>query len=648
MSQWSASFLSAIDDDQLYPKFRLIVGNALVMDDKPGFGSGARPIRVITSQPEELAEGLPTDNLRQRDGFVSISIGSHSVVPRTLETQRASCTVTLTNEAAGYLLDCHKGAFSRVDCSINGSDWNTVFLGTFENLTWSGGATCSVSMIDVLNILTSKSYQTQAAGVDMAGPVRGFWFAGVGDTNGSVYSIVTSGGSLENIVFPAGTGHEAAKPLNEYSWGKTYKMHNAWTPVAADQIYTDTAYGGDGTMFVRVKGTAMPAGHTHCTFQYSQILQTTGTTGVTAISNPMAVSTLGFKPFVEGTTVMGATAEVTQLCHIFGDPVAELVNTFYQTGYHPNMVPGIFGSVATAGASPYLDWPDIKAKQRSWRGVWDHYTLSFSISQNCPLRHVVKNQTSNALSYLGKVFAGFGVFPIYRQGGYSVGLMIGGPDGDMEVPEWTIQQERVISAKWTMVDSNIKGVYRGIEENQTEEDRQPPNLSGDGGWFKASTPIIQQLKVDTSTYAVGENPAQCFYRFFRSAIFNAFYVGRGGSRLTVVLAGLSYARLALGDYVTVEWDSLQARDYSNPTDDLGHYMRGPYYPDWNEEGEGDSFEATPGEWKSPISKPNVMGHLNSDYQKYRVVGSQVDWMAGQVTLELYLPGGRNHPPPPQD
>ena len=125
-------------------------------------------------------------------------------------------------------------------------------------------------------------------------------------------------------------------------------------------------------------------------------------------------------------------------------------------------------------------------------------------------------------------------------------------------------------------------------------------------------------------------------------------MGRAGSRLTVVLSGLSYARLALGDYVTVEWDDLPARDYSNPTDDMGHYMRGPYYPDWAEPGEDGIVDATVGHWHSPISKPHVMGYIGWDYKKYRVVGSQVDWMAGRVTLELYLPGGLEWPPPPQD
>ena len=133
-----------------------------------------------------------------------------------------------------------------------------------------------------------------------------------------------------------------------------------------------------------------------------------------------------------------------------------------------------------------------------------------------------------------------------------------------------------------------------------------------------SAPILPNLEVNTSDVASFEQWADPYGSFFRQAIMSPWYSGAPPARATVVLAGLRWANLALGDLISFDIPD----NYTHIERGWQHRFKGPMKPAgtaWRHVLDGRAGMPTGTELPSTT---------------WVVVSSAPNWIGGTVTLEL--------------
>ena len=610
---WTEAFKEALRATHYHPKFRLLIGTRSLQTTAIGeWEESHNEVTEICSHTDKRSEWVGDTKFSSVVGLVTFTMGARGVQLRSLEPQLAALRVTVTNEAASIALTQPVGTLARLACSINGSGYNDIFIGQYQGMEWSGGATTDLLFTEVLSALRNRSTETKGVGFTEPASDHYHWFQGTGReyTTGDVFSSPDT-----SIQLVSGTGLGGATDIStKRSLPPTYRHYEAWTPRGADRIYSPSTAGGNGAIFCKVDPTSGDNYYAEFTHVGVGPDYATGH-GIQGTHRHFGTDT----PFSSTT---GTGSKVIPVCAIYGHPVAELVNLYYMGGYHASQGSGLFGNRWDGFSSPYIDWTNLTRKAGIWRRIYEYWcAYGVAVSPvNAPLRHVVTSPQRDGFSYLNRIFAKFGVFPTWRQGGYTVGMIL--DQGSMKREGlWRarIPEHRIINVSYTQVDSSNKQVYDRVRF--TNVDTYSTGVGGyttpSAGFSTTSQPVISQLEVSTNM-ATTEAAADAFGKFWSNAIGSPWYSGSPAQRATVVLQGLRWANLALGDLVSFDIPWIDVRNHP-------HGFRGP----------ADAYIAGSGTGRHILD-----GHRGSatdaelPARTWVVVGSHPDWLGGTTTLEL--------------
>ena len=613
---WSDRFKNALRAPMYHPRFRLTIGTTEVAGTAASdIWENNKAVQIYSHKPHEsYMRSAATGDMFGVEGLVSISMGSRSITPRTLVAQHASCSVTVTNEAASFANECREGTLAKLECDVNGSGFNCIFIGMLKNIKWSGGATSQITMVDALNSLKVRAGEKIADARNQGSDFM--WFKNIGEEATLAEPFTASSGTGSLKLLNAGAG--GAARVDHKGFPYSYRMFGAYTPRSSDLVFKVPADGGDGGFFAVVSPTDGPSGDVLVEYDAVGIDDASlGSGGFGFLLNPHTEARLGYFDKASSVTdrVFGTGAKVKSALLIHGDPVAELVNCFYQNGYHPDMVYGLFGSTSNAAASEYINWDDIEMRHRIWRRMWESVTTG-----NAPMRSVVTSTTRDGFTYLSKIFAKFGVFPTWREGSYSVGLMLEqGRLYDAGYSGRVVRERDIVNASWEKTDSSSKATYRSVDARVTD----PDSYTASGGNFAVdASPIIPKLDVKISECAAGETAGRAFFEFYKKLIFDPFYANKPAERATVVLGSMSFASMVPGDLVVFDFEPIR-RDMRP----VGYEQefRGPHTVPNEDSGSTVHYHVL----DSRLTK----GTKRTANKIWTVVGVQDDWMAGQVTIE---------------
>ena len=611
---WTDDFKNALNATIYHPRFRLTIGTTEVAGTAVSdIWENNKAVQIFShNQQVGYSKSSSTSDFASvENGIVTVSMGARSVTPRTLVAQHAQCTVTVTNEAATIANRCKEGTLCKLECDVNGSGWNCIFIGMLKNIRWSGGATSQIQMVDALNSLKVRAGETNATRKNRESDFM--WFKNIGETSKLATPFTGSSGTGGLVLASAGLG--AAGRADYKGLEKNFRSFQAYTPRPADLVFKHIADGGNGGQFAVVTPTGSVTGDVIC--EYGTLIiepESAGSTGTATINAPTTDPKLGYFQRTGGSLgdrEFGTGATVKSALLIHGDPIAELVNCFYQNGYGSEMVYGLFGSPTNAAASEYINWSDIGMKHAVWRSIWDRFTTG-----NAPLRTVVTSTMRDGFTYLSKIFAKFGVFPTWKNGAYSVGCIL--HQGEQYTAGYSgaiIPFSSIVNMSWEKNDNQTKAVYNAIDAKVTDKDSY---TLGSHGFSVDASPIIPLMEVKVNECCVSQTSADRFYTFYREAIFNPWFTGTTPERATVTLNSMRYASLACGDLVAFQIDPINKLE--RPTG---------YQQEFNaiHKEVGTIFEHI------LDSATGTDTTLAGGAKFWTVVSVQTDWMKGQVTIE---------------
>lgn len=635
---WTSDFMGVLvhKDKPIAPRFRLIIGTAAINGSKHmglweqsyakvleisshPYCSSMFPTKAYhasgswdTGHPYQYMVGLTAD----------IKMGAQTVTPRTWTYQGATLTVGVTKEAAEAVLQMCPGVLTRLECSLESpgsststqTEWNTIHIGQFRNMRWNGQS-YTVEISCALEATKYKFTDDEGWGVITGDMYR--WFAGMG-TEATVSSIAGASPT------PITTGTEWTK--GAYGrWGYSYKKENAW---GGDTYrHGDKTVGGSPVTFQNFL-IATPSSGDPCSVQYQSYDDAGGYMRLTSCI--IGDTTDGIPGF--GAAITPAT--LTTVCLLHGSPVTEIVNTLYVQGYHPEMVCGLFGEDVGSMYSEPLNMTDLTIK----RGLFDTmFTDLVGASDTTCFMHMATAPSDDGYGLIKQLAGKWGVFPRFKMGGYSVGVVVDGPRENEQVAaglssahiDDIIRWDDIQGAEISQRGPESQGTYR--EVGFTASDADVPSgpflfTAGAIGGAGGDWPILSKITVNTTDTARGyvDNGLN-FAKFFKAGqhlFFNWFVYPR--TEATLRLRGLRFAYLSPGDYVHIALPTSR---------ESAAGARGPgeaWGPSVDVAGVGHVLSSL----RAEAGEEVVLDELGSAHRPWFVTSVHVDWVGGLVTLKL--------------
>ena len=662
--EWGSDFKAQLADlhNRAYaPMFRLQIGSTVMTARHFGaweLEAGGKVLEILshpgTATVADYSGWSPTPELFGRGatsmGFPyaylvgltgKLSTGAQAVQPRTFVYTGATLTAGVTRMAATHAARMPEGVLARLQIRLDPAsvpshvtDWEDIWIGVYQGVKWSG-TDYTLSFVDALQQVKQK--HTEAA--TTSAPEDYYkWFAGCGKT-----TTLTDG-------WPGGTAYTTRSTLaiavhptyaDRYNFGKTAKKHDGFE---GDRFHYSTDPPGTGDLLQWVKASNTSGSKTYLSYN---VIATSGSdsTLIRAETGGTSGSLPGFEGIGAGSTAvtnLDAGSVITNVCVIHGTPVTELVNTIYNQGYPAEMVPGLFapdwGRASSHPESP-MNLADIARISGLWTAAFQASTGAPATGIRAPFRHVVIKEQADGLSYMLRLFGKWGVFPRFKEGGWSVGFM----STDV-LKGWTPQADAVIftdDIEGADYNTRASGTLGGFAELHGDNSKDEDGVAVEpfsgivftGGWTYYGQPQLGRLTVDTTNVAAGSSAAsgargqwgQRFLRFFRDHLYGDWYQ-RNRKTTTVRLRGLKFAGLAPGDRVhiciprapdgrTVEpWGPLEPRAGSSE-----HVL------------DSSGFVGTHAEAKRSVTVSSIRS-LNAE--PWIVVSQQVDWVGCRVTVTL--------------
>ena len=178
---WTDKFKEALRATHYHPKFRLLIGTRSLQTTAIGeWEEPHNEVVEICSHTDQRTEWMGETKFSSVVGLVTFTLGARGVQLRSLEPQLAALRVTVSNEAASVALTQPIGTLARLACSMNGSGYNDIFLGQYQGMEWSGGATTDLIFTEVLSALRNRSTETKGVGFSEPDSDHYHWFQGTG------------------------------------------------------------------------------------------------------------------------------------------------------------------------------------------------------------------------------------------------------------------------------------------------------------------------------------------------------------------------------------------------------------------------------------------------------------------------------------
>lgn len=632
---WDSDFEHKLHSQHKHVKYRLVIGTYGVSPNSATGrweqgGHGLHYCCEITSHGDgSNPSDYPGTTFRTVQGLTrQMNFGGQAVSVRSWDHQQSSLTVGVLNYAATKVLPCVLGTMAKMEMSINGSNYNTIFVGVYQGMSWQMGGEVTLTFRDALSWGQTRSSDDQTH-VDHKSHSNDYtWFKGIG-----VQSYVTAApctpGSTSIVDLTAMHYAGATYDVVESSLNYNHRLDDAWRIHDVDLLGFYEGGAGSGT-----------AGNSFCFMvpdggdaddqyflQYSHVTSS-GSAGV--LNTPVATTTSETTAggFGSNPSVLAPTGSVLKsVFPIYGNPICELANTLYGYGYHKNMVGALFGRYSTsARASSYTDYDHMDSMARAWNQIYQANRGTTSSTGRAPFRHVVTSEQRDGFGYLKGKFAKMGVFPSFRRGAYTVGIGLDPHTmAEAGVRVDKIERDDIMSVSWDLCDTGARTIYAGWNRTHSDLDSGGASTVGAGSEGATSinltSPLIGGLEVKTTDVAPSSYAADGFGNFFDEQIFQPWYGTSPPSRATVVLKGLRWAKRGLGELIEM---------------DLGETSDG--VNGWRQRLFGPSRRKASGrtEWKSVLD--SARGTARDDlHYAWLITGINIDWNGGFVTLEMHRP-----------
>ena len=639
-----------------------------------------------------------------------ISMGAARVHPRTFEYTGATLTCGLTPWGAKVLSRLAIGNFARLQVlpdlkeesskahthtmDISGLDaapwraqWTDVFIGVYQGMR-TDGVKSTANFTPALegakmkrNVI--KGFGSTADIEKVRTPEAYRWWQGCGaqmKLKATITPALISGEDRMTIGhpyldYPFGEGEELdGRPVTgaKYqAWGDSYKRtivatgiddvcFGAGSGAHDDFYYADltTATSLDYYNWAMVKDSE---GKTSF-ITYEEASSTTATQLTRAGSdsdNPPPGFT-GFEVGGEDSTSFGAGTVLQAVCVVHGTPVTELVNTVYVIGYGRKMTAGIFGTSWAQHSYADTEWDplnveDIQHNHNLWNSRYAHSTSEvWDLVRNAPFRTTFIKSSTNGLGDMTKLTGKWGVFPRFKNGGWSVCTVQGNNSGSTPLyndVEAFITERHIESFEWSKREQDSAGVYNAIEYISTDYDytlshpysgydvgnygrakslgkKVPGSYIMESGLEDVGTnwPQLSTLTVTTSDCAMGFEAGKQFRDYhYKYLATDFFFVPR--EECTVRLRGMAFGHVEPGDYVHIV--------IPNPVTPYG--FKGPGGGGTNQHLLDSSN--LDGDLASLPHVDDIKAEIASDQRAHPwfCTSAQKDWINGRVTLTLSRP-----------
>jgi|21_taG_2_1085346.scaffolds.fasta_scaffold00229_21 hypothetical protein len=625
---------------QVYaPKFRLQMGTPIVSGNHIGSMEVAVNPKVleISSHPG-CCSASPTATIRfvgkHDTGYPflygvgltnKLTFGAQSINPRTFVYTGATLSAGVTQWAASAATLLPIGTLAKLQILLTNHDtsgstvagWTDIFVGAYKGMKWNG-VEYTLEFSDALEAAKSHFTQQKAYVASHLDDDRGMWFAGCGRTT-TVHTTVSDYTDSElKLDLPF---NEASNSLR---FGYTYKKPEAWM---GSSSYSYASDASTRPMWAHVKNSSnhdtwvFYDTYSHHDSASKVSLKGMYSNASWAYELPGYDNLDGEQRAADGLGGIGEDSVVTNVCVLAGTPVTELVNTVYFQGYHEQMVPGIFARAEWGAYSDAINFDDCIEAHGYWIRMYDR--IAGDDRLNVPFRHVVTKSTRNGLSLINKLTGKWGVFPRYKEGGYGVGTIrhphYESPRSEIE----RIDRHHIEGADFSMRNDQMQGSYQGAQYVSKDKDNAlgTSSLYGEEKRIRIwrmedyenksmDSTMLPQLTVKTEDCAAGYDAGVAFARY--SVALHKAYYGRPHCKATLRLRGLHWAHLSPGDYVDVS---------------VGAFAKhwGPFHS-WSRGGR----------MTHVLNTINV-GELYSQFDKWLVVSTHVDWLNAKCTVVLTKP-----------
>ena len=662
--EWSAQFKSDLANLQTYaPMFRLQIGSSMLTNHHFGAWeeeAGGKVLEVLShpgtatypdmsgasAQPHLLgtgttAFGYPYAYAVGMTG--KISMGAQAIQPRAFTYSGATLSVGVSQFVASHAARMPEGCLSRLQIRLDpattesgSSDWEDIWIGVFQGMKWNG-SDYSLEFVDALQQVKQKHTEesTTTAPEDYYQ-----WFAGCGKatTLRDGWPGGTSYSGYPTLVLTVGSDDG-----ERYNLGATAKRFDGF---GGDRYHCAQDTGAPDRLVQWVKTTNTSNSSTYISYN-SRGVSGTRSTLMRCQTDGEDRAMPGFFQFGAGSPDMAVTgldagSSVTNVCVIHGTPITELVNTIYLQTYGPGMVPGLFaedwGRVSSHPESP-LNLGDLSLQSSRWDTSFSAVFGVPPTAQRAPFRHVVTGPQTDGLTYLLKLFAKWGVFPRFKEGGWSVGFVATNRTGYRPPADALIVADDIEGADYTTRPSGSAGGFSELQgDNSGDADSMGATsftgIEFTGGSTYYGQPQLGLLTVKTSDVAAGSERAipgdsddrgcwgQRFLSYFKEHLY-AHWFQRNRKQCTLRLRGLKFAGLAPGDrvHVCIPQQPQQVEPW------------GPYVPAGSSSRhllDSTAFEGSHADALGvSLSKLARQGQV-----PWVVMSSQVDWVGCKVTVVL--------------
>jgi len=549
------------------PRFRLVIGTPAIAGHHLGaWEKDVAKVLEISSHPycSSVSSAYAThkDSTWPTTGHEyryvvgltgQIRTGAQSVTPRTWIYQGATLSVGVTKEAATAAMNMPIGTLSRLEMSLEDeattftversedTPWETIHIGQYRGMKWTGDA-YTLDFADALEAANQRATDDGTYGND---DYTNRWFAGVGEKL-TVKTTFTSytGGNLETTASFA-TNHKSRA-------GKMYKHRDSWPGGSSYHHGLSTSHVDQNNWAV-IQNTSSKTTYV----LYESIFNT----GELSLSDAQSASTgstsavealPGYLHPMDVTGGIGAGSTVTMTCLLHGTPVDNIVNTIYTQGYHKEMVPGIFGERVGTMASEPLNIDDLEKHQDLFDAVLaadgDAGLGGFATTR--PFAAIITSSPDNGASLVKSLCGKWGCFPRFKEGGYSVGLIVDEQRRKDKVTEnEVIFWDDIQGASYEQANSAIQGVYQHIDFVSTDEDddgaHPSSTFTGVGGLPQIGNLTVGVTEVAANMLTKGKQYADYFLTT------QSDWWHKPHDTATFRLRGFRFAHLAPGDAVHV-------------------------------------------------------------------------------------------------
>ena len=626
MGKWSTEFRAALKRTEtgVYaPQFRLVIGTPAISSK---IGAWERPIAKVLeigSHPGVATYAGVTGAAGKGSVFGApyqflvgltdqITVGAQSVSSRKFQYSGAQMSVVVTRAAAQFAMQMPIGTLSRLQCRMKGNDvpdtdFETIHYGTYRGCKWNGSS-YTLSFGDALEASEQRSTDPltwTGDGSSSQSNQSYQWFSGCGETTLTSATMTDFSGAANLDTVTTFSNQHYAR------WGHTYKKPESFGGQDFHYGYlTIPASGATRTLNQWARITNGSSKNTYILFETVAKDPSDGSMKFVKAQSSVGFPLKGLQDgsFIDGGIGMNSTVRQTLIIH--GTPVTEIVNTIYTCGYHEQMVCGLFGNSVTE-AKECLNLVDIYESHYVFNRAFQR-TAGFVPTRSgvIPFFAQAKNPSASGYSDIKKLVGKWGVFPRFKEGGYSVGLTSQSFDRThMTGRDTLIMAEDIESAEFDLHDPQCKGQYHRVRLKHSDDSSDAPSSASSRYSIEGASPIIPELELNTSDVAPGTMSGNAFFKYFADVIFGNWFANRR-SVVNLRLCGLRFAHLAPGDHVDIFLGEVEA-------------------------GKTVAYGPTVPRASSNRSVLNSVFHADSEQAgEYFVQSVKVDWIGSKVHLTL--------------